>query len=125
MERPQDRAAREKQDQKFLGASEVKESSSPGQEALLNMCNVKKNQDHIRQKIDTEARIEDKKGKPIVEKLGIKKSKGDALNPYDEAENLKEKGQGNPSTLGEAIPPVADGNAPKKEISDQRNQPVP
>lgn len=105
IERPQDRAARETQEKQFLGSSEIKEASSPGQEALLDMCGVQGNQDQIRYEIDTAARIEDKKGKPIVEKLGIKKTqpKGDALNPYDEVEKLKEQGLLNPNAIHEGI----------------------
>lgn len=108
LERPQDRAVRETQDKNFLGSSEVKESSS-GQEALLNMCGVQGNQDNIRHEIDTAARIEDKKAKPIVEKLGIKKTKpkGDALNPYDESLELKKQGvPPNPNPLPEVMRPL-------------------
>lgn len=120
IERPQDRAAREAQDKKFLGSSEVKESSSPGQAALLDMCGIQENQDHIRSEIDTEARIEDKKAKPIVETLGIKKTtpKGDALNPYDESLELQKQGiPPNPNTLHEAASSSTERNAPKKETN--------
>lgn len=94
VERPQDRIAREEQEKKLLGAPRRKEALSPGQKALLNMSGAQPNQDHIRSKVDTEARMGVKKDKPIIETLGLKKSKpeGEAVNPYEEAAELKKKG---------------------------------
>lgn len=115
VERPQDRAERENQEEKFLGSPKAKESSSPGQKALLMKSNAKPNQDDIRHTVDKEARMEGNKDKTVVEKLGIKKTKpkGDAVNPYEEAERLKEKGL-SPNARREVLPPLAE-RGPKKE----------
>lgn len=111
MERPQDRIARQTQEEKFLGASSPIESSSPGQAALLDMCGVQPNQDKVRYEVDREARMEGKKERPIVETLGLKKAKpkGDAVNPYEEAEELKKKGVSTGSSaLRDVVPSSAE-----------------
>lgn len=117
VERPQDQAARNAQEEKILGSSREMASSSPGQAAVLDMCGAQANQDHIRHEIDTEAQMEHMKDKPIVEKLGIKKTKpkGDALNPYEEAARLEElKTSQSPSALKRVMPPPAIKHAQQK-----------
>ncbi len=123
VERPQDRAARQAQDEKFLGSTGNKGTSSPGQKALLMESGAKPNQDDIRLAVDQEARMEVNTDKTVIEKLGIKKPKpkGDAVNPYAEAERLKEEGLApNPNTCPEVLPPLPERNTPKK-----RNLPLP
>lgn len=92
--RPQDEAARQSQEEKFLGAPKPQESFSPGQAALLEQCGAQRNQPDVRHEINTEAQMEKTKEKTIVERLGIKKGqpKGEALNPYKEKKELKTKG---------------------------------
>lgn len=94
MERPQDRAARQTQEEKFLGATRVKEALSPGQKALLMQSGAQSNQEDIRYTVDKEARMEGNKDKTVIEKLGIQKTKpkGDAVNPYEESLELKKRG---------------------------------
>lgn len=91
MERPQDRAAREMQEEKFLGSAKTKEALSAGQKHLLEMSGAEGNQDNIRPEIDREAHMEVQKDPTIIEKIGLKKEKpkGDVINPYEEAERLK------------------------------------
>lgn len=93
MERPQERATRQSQEEKFLGATQEKEATSAGQQNLLEMCEVPGNQENIRSEIDAAARMEINKNQPIIEKLGLKKEKpkGDAVNPYEEAARIKEQ----------------------------------
>lgn len=94
MERPQDRAARETQAEKFLGAAKEKEALSAGQQNLLEMCDVQGNQDAVRTEIDTAARMEVKKPPTIIETLGLKKEKpkGDAVDPFEESKELEKQG---------------------------------
>jgi len=92
--RPQDVRERNAKKEKLLGSSGEKGALSPGQKALLGMAGAEGGQDQIRHEVDTESHIESVKGKPILEKLGIKKTKpkGDAINPYEEAVELQKKG---------------------------------
>lgn len=115
IERPQDRTARMAQTEKLLGSSKTTQSTSPGQSALLEKCGAQSGQDHIRHKVDTEARIEGHKDKPIVEKLGITKPKpqGEPLNPYEEVEELKKKG------ISTGLYPVPETPEPLADISPQ------
>lgn len=93
VERPQDRIARQQQEEKFLGSTGNKKTLSAGQTALRTMCGIQANQEDIRPIIDTEARREDKKDTTIIEKLGIKKrKKGEVLNPHEEAAELQKQG---------------------------------
>lgn len=129
MERPQDKVARDNQEEKFLGSTRKKESLSSGQKALLNMSGAQPNQEQIRSKVDTEARMEGGKDKPIIEKLGIKpsKPKGDAVNPYEEALELQKQGvPQNPSALQQLMPPPAARHSQQKaEQSLSLNPPNP
>lgn len=99
--RPQDMRERTAKNEKLLGSTPHKGTLSPAQKALLEMAGAKEGQDKIRSEVDTESRIESVKGKPILEKLGIKKTKpGDTINPYEEAVELQKKGipQNRPTT---------------------------
>lgn len=99
--RPQDVAAINARNEQFLGAQQGKEALSPGQEALLEMAGVQENQDKIAAELDRESNIERAKGKPILESLGIKKKKGDVINPHDEAIKLQEQGIPQNQTVAE------------------------
>ena len=127
MERPQERIARQSQEEKFLGSPRVKEPLSPGQKALLMQSGAQPNQDDIRYAVDKEARMEVKKDKTVVEHLGIKKEKpkGEAVNPYEEAEKLKEKGLVNPNPIKELIPPSAERANARRESESPRNNSGP
>jgi len=92
MERPQDRAARQVQAEKFLGSAQEKEALSTGQQNLLEMCDVQGNQESVRSEIDTAARMEVNKDSTIIEKLGITKEKPkDIVNPHEEKARLKKQ----------------------------------
>jgi hypothetical protein len=94
MERPQEKAARQTQEEKILGAVQKKEATSAAQAYLLEMSGAQTQQDSIRAEVDTAARTEGgKKDKTIVESLGIVSSKpeGDAVNPFEEAERLQKE----------------------------------
>ncbi len=92
--RPQDAKEMDAKKEKLLGSSERPATSSPGQKALLELSGAEKGQDNIRQKVDEESRIESTKGKPILEKLGIKKSQpaGEVVNPHEETIELEKQG---------------------------------
>ena len=91
--RPQDVSERTAKQEKLLGVSTHQGAVSPGQKALLEMAGAEEGQDEIREKIDTESRIESAKGKPLLQKLGIKKAKPkDVINPYEETLELQKKG---------------------------------
>ena len=122
MERPQDRAARQSQEEKFLGSAQEKAALSAGQKHLLEMSGAEGNQDAIRYEMDTAARMEVNKDQPIVEKLGLKKEKpkGDALNPYEEAARLKEQEiSPNPSATQQLMPPVAKRHGRQPDTLDE------
>jgi hypothetical protein len=112
VERPQDKVARQSQKEKIIGTAGDQRFLSPGQKALLEMSQVDPNQEDVRQKIDTEARMEKKEDKTIIQRLGIKKSKpaGDAVNPYQEAEELEKRGiPTSPAAVRtESIPPLGE-----------------
>lgn len=117
MERPQDRTAREMQEEKFLGSAKTKEALSAGQKHLLEMSGAEGNQDNIRYEIDRTAQMEVKKDPTIIEKIGLKKEKpkGDALNPYEEAARLQEEENlQNPSATQQLMPPSAKRHAKQK-----------
>lgn len=91
--RPQDERAMGAEREKFLGAGQVKPTSSIGQKALLEMAGAEEGQDQLARELNNESRIESAKGKPVLEQLGIKKAKNkDVINPYEEAVDLQEKG---------------------------------
>lgn len=92
--RPQDVKENQEKKQKLIGSSSSKAQRTSGQTALLELAGAEEGQDQVRREIDRESRIESVKGKPVLEELGIKKSKprGDALNPYEEAYRLQERG---------------------------------
>jgi len=104
MERPQDRAAREAQVGKFLGAAQEKEEASAGQKHLLEMSGAEANQDKVRYEIDEVAHMDVNKDATVIEKLGLKKEKplGEAVNPYEERERLHE--QQRPSATDQVMP---------------------
>ncbi|MBA3813295.1 MAG: DUF3035 domain-containing protein [Alphaproteobacteria bacterium] len=111
VERPQDKTARQNQQEKILGSEGAKKSLSPGQKALLEMSQVKPNQEDVRYKVDTEARMEKTADKTIIQRLGIKKTKpkGDALDPYTEVEELQKKGiSPSPNVRTNVMPPLAE-----------------
>ena len=118
VERPQDKAARQAQEAKFLGSTSNKEPLSAGQKALLDMSRAPSHQDDVRYMVDREARMEKQEDKTIVEKLGIKKSKpkGDALNPYEEAvEHEKQEIPLGPNPRVEVMPSPAKQNANQQD----------
>lgn len=89
-ERPQDRIARQAQNEKFLGAPAAKGTLTPGQQAILDMSQAGRNQDGIRTQVDNEARVDGKKEKTVLQQLGIQDEPvpGDVIDPYEEAEAL-------------------------------------
>lgn len=93
--RPQEVREINAKKEKLLGStSQEKGVLSPGQKALLEKAGVEPGQENIRRKMDEESHIERAKGKPILEQLGIKKSKPkeEIVNPYDESLELQKKG---------------------------------
>ncbi len=92
--RPQEVKEANAKKEKLLGSPiATKGPLSSGQKALLEKAGVQSGQEHIRKEIDTQSRIERAKGKPVLEHLGIKKTKStEVINPYDEAEELEKKG---------------------------------
>ncbi len=92
--RPQDERAMNAKKEKLLGSGAREGMASAGQTALLEMTGSEEEQDGIRRKVDEESHIVQAKGRPWLEKLGIKKEKpaGDALNPYEEAIELQKQG---------------------------------
>lgn len=126
VERPQDKAARQAQEAKFLGSTNNKEPLSAGQKALLDMSRAPSNQDDVRYMVDKEARMEKQEDKTIVEKLGIKSSKpkGDALNPYEEAAELEKKEiPMGPNPRREVMPSTTKQNA--KQQDNRLPSPLP
>jgi hypothetical protein len=126
MESPQEREARQIQEQSFLGAPTPKEVSSPGQEALLDMCGVQPNQDNIRYEVDREAHVEEAQRKAtVVQQLGIspKEPIGEILNPYQEAAGMENrKVTPNPNPIQQVIPPFSQKHRP---LQNQReNSPI-
>jgi hypothetical protein len=121
VERPQDRAARQNQKEKFLGSGGNKEPLSTGQKALLQMSHAQPNQDDVRYAIDTEARMEKQEDKTIIQKLGIKKTKpkGDAVDPYEEAAELQKKGiPPSPTVRTEEMPPLPNKTPSSPAVSE-------
>jgi len=92
--RPQEVKAMQAKREKILGVKSVEGKASPGQRALLDMAGAEEGQGQVRGKIDEESRIESLNDKPVLEKLGLKKSKpkGDVINPSEEAAKLEEQG---------------------------------
>lgn len=93
--RPQDVNAINKKTEDFLGSSQgMAGTTTPGQKALLEMAGASEKQDDIRQKVDAESKIVSARGKPILERLGIKKGKpnGNVINPYEESLELAKQG---------------------------------
>jgi len=91
--RPQDVRENNTKKEKILGLRSNKGILTPGQKALLDMAGAEEGQDQVRRQIDEESHIEKAKGKPLLEKLGIKKkSKTDVINPYEETVDLQKKG---------------------------------
>lgn len=104
--RPQDVREAQAKKEKFLGSGAVQGTASPAQKALLEMAGSKEELDDIRRQVDEESHIENAKGKPWLEQLGIKKEKpaGDVINPYEESIELQKKGiSKNPSPVSEKI----------------------
>jgi Protein of unknown function (DUF3035) len=89
-ERPQDKVARQAQNEKFLGAPGTQGTVSPGQQAILDMSQAQPSQDNVRYQVDQEARMDDKQDKTVLQQLGIQEEppKGDVIDPYEEAEAL-------------------------------------
>lgn len=101
--RPQDLAAINARNEKFLGSAQGQNELTPGQEALLEMAGVEEGQEIIADELDRESNIERAKGKPILESLGIKKTKkGDVINPHEEAIKLQEQGIPQNPTISQA-----------------------
>ncbi|MBY0291981.1 MAG: DUF3035 domain-containing protein [Alphaproteobacteria bacterium] len=92
--RPQDVKEFDAKKEKFLGSKPNNKTASPGQKALLDLAGAQEGQDKVRQEVDAESHIEHAKGKPVLEQLGIRKTKpkGDVLNPYEESLNLENQG---------------------------------
>lgn len=92
--RPQEVREAHAKKEKLLGSPMATEGTlSPGQKALLEKAGAQPGQEHVRKEIDTQSRIERAKGKPVLEHLGIKKTKStEVINPYDEVEELQKKG---------------------------------
>lgn len=100
--RPQDLAATNARNEKFLGSKQGNNKLTPGQAALLEMAGAEENQDKIAAELDRESNIEHAKGKPILESLGIKKKKSDVINPHEEAIKLQEQGIPQNQTIPQA-----------------------
>ncbi len=91
--RSQDVRAAEAQKAKLVGAAPQGVESSSGQNSILEMAGAQDKEQDIRRTIDTESRVASAKGKPVLEQLGIKKSKtGEVIDPYEEVVGLNQKG---------------------------------
>lgn len=91
--RPQDIRAVEAQKAKIVGSACYGSEVSSGQESILQMAGAHEKESDIRRTIDTESRVASAKGKPVLERLGIKKEKkGDVIDPYEEVVDLNKKG---------------------------------
>lgn len=91
--RPQDAQALQAKKEKIIGSAPERASPTSGQKALLEMAGVNVKEDNIRKEIDEESKIVSAKGKPVLERLGIKKPKDDnVINPYDEIVELEQQG---------------------------------
>ncbi|HUX80135.1 MAG TPA: DUF3035 domain-containing protein [Alphaproteobacteria bacterium] len=88
--RPQDVKAMEAKKQKLIGSGTKEGIASSAEEALLEMAGAGEEQDDIRRQVDEESHIENAKGKPWLEQLGIKKTTlpGDVINPTEEKARL-------------------------------------
>lgn len=118
MERPQDKAARLAQEQKFLGMTQQEQGvSSQGQQDLLEMAEAPGNQEKIRSEIDTADRLRVDKNRPIVETLGLKEPKlEDALNPYEEKQRLEEQQlSSNTDVARQVAPPLMQKHARQRQ----------
>lgn len=96
--RPQELKKLEEDKKKLISknpnqASPNGKSLSQGQKTILEMAGVQEGQDHVRKQIDDESRIKNAEGKPVLEKLGIQKTKEkEVINPHTEASDLQNKG---------------------------------
>lgn len=94
--RPQDAREMAAKKEKLLGAAPRagEGTASPAQKALLEMAGAEKEQDDIRRKVDEESHIENAKGKPWLEQLGIKNTtpSGEVINPREETIELQKRG---------------------------------
>jgi hypothetical protein len=91
--RPQDAQALQAKKEKILGSTPEKASPTTGQKALLEMAGVSEKQENIRQEVDKDSKIVSAKGKPVLERLGIKKTKDEnVINPYEEVAELEQQG---------------------------------
>lgn len=96
--RPQDvKEMQEKQKKVFGSPTEEGAPRTPGQKALIEMAGADEVSGDIRREIDEESRIERARGKPVLEALGVRRSKEPIINPSEEAIKLQEQGIPNPS----------------------------
>jgi len=91
---PQEMKGREIAKEKIIGATQGGKTLTPGQKAILEMAGAEEGNDRVRTKIDEESMIQRAQGKPVLEKLGIRKAnnKEEVINPHTEALELQNKG---------------------------------
>lgn len=90
--RPQDVKTMEAKRKELFGVQAKPGAVSPGQTVLLEMAGAPNNQADIRTTIDAEDHRDASKENPILKTLGIKRPRGDIIDPQEEAKELKKKG---------------------------------